>query len=156
VVQDDPQNGFDHIDGHRTVALVISPYTKRGDVDSTNYNQTSMFKTMELLLELPPLNQFDASATPMTTCFMDSPDFTPYDVVPNQIPLNQLNPPVQSIRDPEQRKWALKSLELPLDDVDEADEDTLNRIIWHAVKGSDATYPDWAVLAGPEDDEDAD
>ncbi len=153
VVQDDPQNGFDHIDGHRTVALVISPYTKRGYVDSTNYNQTSMFKTMEMLLGLPPLNQFDASATPMTSCFTDSPDFTPYDAVPNWIPLDQLNPPVQSIGDPAQRKWALASLELPLDDVDEADEDTLNRIIWHAVKGSDATYPEWAVFAVPGDDE---
>ncbi|UCG17087.1 MAG: bifunctional YncE family protein/alkaline phosphatase family protein [Phycisphaerales bacterium] len=154
VVQDDPQNGFDHIDGHRTVALVISPFTKRRYVDSTNYNQTSMFKTMELLLGLPPLNQFDAAATPMTTCFTDSPDFTPYDAVPNRIPLDQLNPPVQAIRDPAQRKWALKSLELPLDDVDRADEDTLNRILWHAAKGNDASYPEWAVLAVPADDED--
>ncbi|MBU0639831.1 MAG: bifunctional YncE family protein/alkaline phosphatase family protein [Planctomycetes bacterium] len=156
VVQDDPQNGFDHIDGHRTVALVISPYTKRGYVDSTNYNQTSMFKTMELMLGLPPLNQFDASATPMSTCFQDQPDLTPYDAVPNIIPLDQLNPSVSSIRDPAQRKWALASLELPLDDVDEADEDTLNRIIWHAVKGDDATYPAWAVLAQPDDPEDDD
>ena len=90
----------------------------------------------------------------MTTCFMDAPDFTPYDAVSNRIPLDQLNPPVQSIRDPAQRKWAIKSLELPLDDVDEADEDTLNRIIWNAVKGDDATYPEWAVLAVPEDDQD--
>jgi DNA-binding beta-propeller fold protein YncE len=156
VVQDDPQNGFDHIDGHRTVALVVSPYTKRGYVDSTNYNQTSMFKTIELLLGLPPLNQFDASATPMKTCFTDARDLTPYDAVPNQIQLDQLNPPVQSIRDPVQRKWALKSLELPLDDVDQADEDTLNRIIWHSVKGDDATYPSWAVLAHPDDPEEDD
>jgi len=154
VVQDDPQNGFDHIDGHRTVALVISPYTKRGYVDSTNYNQTSMFKTMELLLGLPPLNQFDASATSMTTCFAGTPDFTPYAAVPNIIPLDRLNPQVEAIRDPAQRKWALKSLELPLDDVDEADEDTLNRILWHATKGNDATYPAWAVLAYPEEDDD--
>ena len=59
VVQDDPQTGFDHIDGHRTVALVISPYTRRKAVDSTNYNQTSMVRTMELVLGLPPMNQFD-------------------------------------------------------------------------------------------------
>jgi DNA-binding beta-propeller fold protein YncE len=154
VVQDDPQAGFDHIDGHRTVALVVSPYTKRGYVDSTNYNQTSMFKTMELLLGLPPLNQFDASATPMTTCFMDEPDLTPYDVTPNIIPLDQLNPNAEAIRDPVQRKWALKSLELPLDDVDAADEDTLNRILWHATRGDDSTYPGWAVLAHPEEDGD--
>ena len=154
VVQDDPQNGFDHIDGHRTVALVISPYTKRGVVDSTNYNQTSMFKTMELLLGLPPLNQFDASATPMTTCFRDTPDFTPYTVAPNRIALDELNPKVGAIQDPVQRKWALASLELPLDDVDQADEDTLNRILWHAMKGDDSTYPSWAVLEHPDDPDD--
>ena len=66
VVEDDPQNGFDHVDGHRTVALVISPYTRREVVDSTNYNQTSMVRTIELMLGLPPMNQFDASATAMS------------------------------------------------------------------------------------------
>ena len=63
VVQDDPQAGFDHIDGHRTVAMAISPYTRRRIVDSTNYNQTSMIRTIELILGLPPMNQLDASAT---------------------------------------------------------------------------------------------
>src|SRR5262249_27230529 len=65
VVEDDPQNGFAHVDGHRTVALVLSPYTKRKYVDSTNYNQTGMVKTIELMLGLPPMNQLDLSATPM-------------------------------------------------------------------------------------------
>lgn len=147
VVQDDPQAGFDHIDGHRTVAMVISPYTRRKVVDSTNYNQTSMIRTMELILGLPPMNQFDASATAMTSCFTDKPDFTAYDSVPNIIPLDQMNPDVEAINDPQQLHWALASLELPLDDVDEADEDTLNRILWHAVRGRDDTYPSWAVLS---------
>ena len=71
VVEDDPQMGFDHIDGHRTVATVISPYTRRKVVDSTNYNQTSMVRTIELILGLPPMNQIDASATPMNSCFME-------------------------------------------------------------------------------------
>ena len=79
VVEDDPQNGFDHVDGHRTVALVISPYTKRKFVDHTNYNQTGMVKTIELILGLPPMNQLDLSATPMRDCFQDKPDLTPYD-----------------------------------------------------------------------------
>ena len=147
VVQDDPQAGFDHIDGHRTVAMVISPYTRRGVVDSTNYNQTSMIRTMELILGLPPMNQFDASATAMASCFTEKPDSAPYEAVPNIIPLDQMNPDVASINDPQQRHWALASTELPLDDVDEADEDTLNRILWHAVRGRDDTYPDWAVLS---------
>jgi len=65
VVEDDPQAGLDHVDGHRTVAFVISPYTKRHVVDSTNYNQTGMVRTIELILGLPPMTQFDLSATPM-------------------------------------------------------------------------------------------
>ena len=77
VVEDDPQMGFDHIDGHRTVALVVSPYTRRKVVDSTNYNQTSMVRTIELILGLPPMNQIDASATPMNSCFMEKADLDP-------------------------------------------------------------------------------
>ena len=153
VVQDDPQAGFDHIDGHRTLAMVISPYTPRGVVDSTNYNQTSMIRTMELILGLPPMNQLDASATAMTSCFTETPNQAPYDAVKNNIPLDRLNPPVAAIRDPRQLHWAQVSLELPLDDVDEADEDTLNRIIWHSTRGRDDTYPAWAVLPEDENEE---
>ena len=153
VVQDDPQNGFDHIDGHRTVALVVSPYTKRGHVESTNYNQTSMVRTMELVLGLSPMNQFDASATPMTNCFTEKPDFTPYAAVPNQIPLDRLNPELADINNPQQLHWAKMSLAQPLDEIDEADEGTLNRILWFAARGRDDTYPAWAVLADPDEDE---
>lgn len=154
VVQDDPQNGYDHIDGHRTVGLVISPYTRRGGVvDSTQYNQTSMVRTMELILGLPPMNQFDASATPMASCFGDKPDLTPYQAVPNIVPLDQLNPSLASIRDPRQRHWAEVSIKLPLDDIDEADEDTLNRILWHAARGRDDNYPAWAISVVEEDEE---
>ena len=153
VVQDDPQNGFDHIDGHRTVAMAISPYTRRHAVDSTNYNQTSMVRTIELILGLPPMNQLDASATPMAGCFTAKPDLTPYEAVKNNIPLDRLNPDVKSIRDPRQLHWANVSLKLPLDEVDEADEDTLNRILWHSVRGRDDTYPAWAMLAKDEDDD---
>jgi len=83
----------------------------------------------------------------MASCFTEKPDSAPYEAVPNIIPLDQMNPDVASINDPQQRHWALASTELPLDDVDEADEDTLNRILWHAVRGRDDTYPDWAVLS---------
>jgi YVTN family beta-propeller protein len=145
VVEDDPQNGFDHIDGHRTAALVISPYSRLGKVDSTNYNQTSMVRTIELVLGLPPMNQFDASATPMSGCFGERGDLTPFASLPNQVPLDRMNPELSQIRDPRQRHWAEVSLGLPLDDVDEADEDTLNRILWHSVRGRDDTYPAWAV-----------
>jgi YVTN family beta-propeller protein len=145
VVQDDPQAGFDHIDGHRTVAMVISPYTRRRVVDSTNYNQTSMVRTIELLLQLPPMNQLDSSATPMASCFADEPDVTPYDAVPNQIPLDRLNPQMSQIKDPRQLHWAMESAKLDLDDIDRAEEDVFNRILWHARRGRDDTYPQWAV-----------
>jgi hypothetical protein len=155
VVEDDPQNGFDHIDGHRTVGMVISPYTRRGGaVDSTNYNQTSMVRTMEIILGLPPMNQFDASATPMASCFTDKPDLTPYKAVPNIVPLDQVNPQLSDIRNPRQRYWAEVSIKLPLDDVDEADEDTFNRVLWFAARGSDETYPAWAVNRDDDDDDD--
>jgi hypothetical protein len=145
VVEDDPQDGFDHVDGHRTVALVISPYTRRHVRDSSNYNQTSMVRTIELILGLPPMNQFDASATAMAGCFTDQPDRTAYEAVQNVVALGQVNPEVAAIRNPRQRHWAEVSLRLPLDEADEADEDTLNRILWHAARGSDETYPAWAV-----------
>jgi YVTN family beta-propeller protein len=153
VVQDDPQNGFDHIDGHRTVGLVISPYTLRHALDSTQYNQTSMVRTIELILGLPPMNQFDASATPMSSCFTDTADLTPYKALPNNIPLDQMNPALSQIRDARQRQWAAVSSRLRLDNFDEADEDTLNRILWHAARGRDDTYPAWAVNAEREEEE---
>ncbi|MCC7086806.1 MAG: bifunctional YncE family protein/alkaline phosphatase family protein [Pirellulales bacterium] len=156
VVQDDPQNGFDHIDGHRTVALVISPYTKRKFVDSTNYNQTGMVRTIELLLGLPTMNQFDSSATAMRNCFMDQPDLTPFTAVPNNIPLDHLNPQLSDIRDARQLYWARKSIAERLDEIDEADEDTLNRILWFAARGDDATYPAWAISLDPDDGDDKD
>jgi len=153
VVQDDPQDGFDHIDGHRTVAMVVSPYTRRRAVDSTNYNQTSMVRTIELILGLPPMNQLDASAVAMTSCFADVADPTPYKAVPNRIPLDRLNPKLADIRDLRQLRWAQASLDQPLDEIDEADEDTLNRILWFAARGDDATYPAWAVRDEDDDDD---
>lgn len=155
VVEDDPQNGFDHIDGHRTVAMAISPYTRRHALDSTQYNQTSMVRTIELILGLPPMTQLDSSATPMASCFADRPDFTPYKALPNKVPLDQMNPPLADIRNPRQRHWAEVSLKLPLDNIDEADEGTLNRILWHAARGRDDNYPAWAVLLEDDDDDEA-
>jgi len=147
-IEDDPQNGFDHVSGFRTTAYVASPYTRRHAVVHTEYNQTSLVRTMELMLGLPPMNQLDATATPMVDCFTDTPDFTPFAAVPNQIPLDQMNPPLKSIKDPLQRKYARASIKLPLEEVDECPEDLFNRILWHAQKGPGAEYPAWAVT-GP-------
>jgi hypothetical protein len=141
VTEDDPQNGFDHVDGHRTVGMVISPYTKRGEVVSAYYSQINMVRTIENILGVPPMNQLDLSAEAMTECFTNSPDFTPYKAVKNNIPLYKLNPSLSSLAG-DQLLWAQKSLEQDLDDVDRIDDDTFNRIIWHAVKGYDRPYPE--------------
>jgi YVTN family beta-propeller protein len=139
IVEDDPQAGFDHVDGHRTVALVISPYTKRKYVDHTSYNQTGMVKSIELILGLPPMNQLDLSATAMRNCFTDKADLTPYVAVPNEIPLDEMNKPFSALTGVALH-WAKESLKLNLDEGDKADEETLNRILWYSVKG-DAKYP---------------
>jgi hypothetical protein len=76
--KDDPQDGWDHVDGHRSLCLVLSPYTKRGQVVSQFYNQTSVLHTMDLILGVPPMNQMDALAPVMTACFMDKPNLRPY------------------------------------------------------------------------------
>jgi hypothetical protein len=141
VVEDDPQNGFDHVDAHRTVALVISPYTRRRYVDHTNYNQTGMVKTIELMLGLPPMNQLDLSATPMRNCFQNRPNYSPYDCRPNRIPLDEMNPPLEKLKG-QALHWARKSLALNFQEGDTADEDTLNRILWHATRGYDTPYPE--------------
>jgi len=140
VTEDDPQAGLDHVDGHRTVALVISPYTKRGDVISTYYSQINMVRTMENILGIPPMNQFDLAAEPMADCFVDTPNFAPYEALPSNIHLDELNPPLESLKG-EALHWAKMSLKQDLDDVDRIDEDTFNRIIWHSVKGYDVPYP---------------
>ncbi len=140
VTEDDPQAGLDHVDGHRTVGLVISPYTKRGKVISTNYTQINMFRTIENILGIPPLNQFDLAAESMLDCFTNEPNFTPYNALPSNIPLDLINPELSSLSG-DALYWAKKSMEQDLDDFDRIDEDTFNRIIWHSVKGYDVPYP---------------
>ena len=140
VTEDDPQAGLDHVDGHRTVGMVISPYTKRGQVISTYYSQINMVRTIENILGLPPMNQLDLSAEAMADCFTGKPDFESYKSVENNIPLDELNPPLVSLAG-DQLYWARKSMEQDLDDVDRIDEEVFNRVIWHSVKGYDRPYP---------------
>ena len=93
VVEDDAQNGSDHVDAHRTIAFAISPYVKRRSVDSTMYSTSSMLRTMELILGLKPMSQFDAAAIPMFNSFTSKPDFTPYKLRPAQVDLSARNKP---------------------------------------------------------------
>ena len=149
--EDDPQSGWDHVSGYRTTAYVISAYTKRHTVVSVNYNQTSILRTMELMLGLPPMNQMDATATPMTACFNEKPDFTPYDPVTNNIPLDQMNPNLSDIKDRRVLHDAAVSSRLPLEKPDQCPDDVLNRILWHAQMGFDKPYPRWAVTVADDD-----
>jgi len=152
-IEDDPQNGWDHVSGYRTTAYCASPYTRRGAVVGTQYNTTSLLRTIEQILGLPPMNQFDATATPMFDCFTDTPDYTPFDAVPNNIPLDAMNPPKERIADALLRRQAVQSARLNFRRVDACPEDILNRILWHAVKGPAAPYPSWAVTLVDDDDD---
>lgn len=133
IIEDDAQNGPDHVDAHRTVGLVVSPYTKRKFVDSTQYSTVSMLRTMELILGLDPLSQFDAAATAMYNSFNDTADLTPYDHVPARIDLEKRNTAVSY--------GAERSGKMDFSEYDLVDDFELNEILWHAVKGKDAHIP---------------
>jgi len=133
IIEDDAQNGSDHVDARRTVGLVISPYTKRGAVDSTLYTTSSMLRTIELLLGLPPMSQFDAAATPMYASFTDKADLKPYQKIEPKIDVNEKN---------QQTAWgARESMLMDLDEVDRAPMLALNEIIWKSVRGADSEMP---------------
>ncbi|MFO1500887.1 MAG: bifunctional YncE family protein/alkaline phosphatase family protein [Verrucomicrobiota bacterium] len=152
-IEDDPQAGWDHVSGYRTTAYVASPYARRRTVVSTPYSTVSILRTIEQILGMPPMNQFDGSATPMFDCFTDQPDVTPFMAVPNQVALTEMNPDPKAIHDPVLRKDASVSTRLNFRKVDACPEDTLNRILWHAVKGSIVPYPEWAVTFVEDDDD---
>ncbi|MCX7044336.1 MAG: bifunctional YncE family protein/alkaline phosphatase family protein [Candidatus Sumerlaeota bacterium] len=133
IVEDDAQNGPDHVDAHRTVAMVISPYCKRGAVDSNLYSTCSMLRTMELILGLKPMSQFDAAARPMFASFTATPDFTPYKCLPAQVNVNEMN---------RADAWGAKeSLALNLEIEDANDDIRFNEIIWKNVRGANSVMP---------------
>ncbi len=133
VIEDDTQDGVDHVDSHRTPALIISPYARRGAVDSTHYSTVSMVRTMGVLLGLPPLSQFDAAATTMERGFTAKPDFTPYEhAVPAQ-DLYEMNPPLAALKG-EARMLAKRSAALDLAEADVADMREYNEILWKLLK----------------------
>jgi YVTN family beta-propeller protein len=133
VIEDDAQDGPDHVDSHRTVGLVISPYVKRGSVDSTQYSTVSMIRTMELILGLPPLSQYDAAARPMFACFTDQPDLAPYQHEPTRIDVNAVNAKTAYGAD--------RSSKMDFSDFDKIDDAELNEILWRSIKGKDAPLP---------------
>jgi YVTN family beta-propeller protein len=142
VIEDDAQDGPDHVDAHRVLAQVISPYTQTGRVDSTFYSSMSMLRTMELILGVKPMTQFDAAATPLIDSFTDRPNFAPFTAQKPQVDLNEVNPPNAPL--------AAQSAAMDFTREDRAPRAVLNQAIWQSVKGAGSRMPaPHNGLAGP-------
>jgi DNA-binding beta-propeller fold protein YncE len=139
IIEDDAQGGLDHVEGHRTTGFVVSPFNKRHQIVSTNMNQLNMVRTIELMLDLKPLNQFDAASSSMRSLFQEKADLKPFDLVKNKIALNLKNPPRQRVSG-KARHWAEVSATLDFSEPDRADPEKLTEILWHHTHG-DAAYP---------------
>ncbi|MDP4163310.1 MAG: alkaline phosphatase family protein, partial [Bacillota bacterium] len=160
VTEDDAQNGLDHVDGHREPAFVISPWVKKGTTDSHYWTVINMVRSIEQILGLPAMNQNDAAAEPMSEIFTNKPDFTPYNVIPNQIPLDTLNgqptansaalastshvTPQTKDLSTQWTEWSNKNKALftgKKASPDDVNANMLNHSVWYATKGFDKPYP---------------
>jgi YVTN family beta-propeller protein len=133
VLEDDAQNGADHVDSHRSPAFVISSYVKRHAVDDTMYNTTSMLRTIEFILGLHPMTHFDAGARAMTSVFQQTPDPTPYIAEKPRISLTD--------RNTAKAPGAAASNRMNFDEADEIDDDELNTVLWQAIRGTTPPPP---------------
>ncbi len=143
VEEDDEQAGVDHVDGHRNPGLVISPFAQHRKVVHEYYTQINVVRTIEQILGLPPMNQFDLAAEPMATAFRDLPIFSPYDYLPNTVPLDQLNPQKAALNGM-RRAWALASERMFAHaryKADQQDPALLNRAIWYSATDFRRPYP---------------
>ena len=140
VIEDDAQNGADHVDSHRSPAYIISPYTRRGTIDSTMYNTTSALRTMELLLGLRPMTVYDASSTPMTRAFAKDAKMGAYTALTPQQPMDERNPAAGTL--------AARSARMDWDEADEIDDNELNQILWLALKGGTPPAPVRSLFGG--------
>jgi len=155
ILEDDAQNGSDHIDSHRSFAYVISPYSRRGVTISTNYNTINMLRTIEDVMGINHLNFRDADAAPMADLFTRKPDFTPYSAIipgdlcappvdPNLVPAcnnptAKITSPVPSLHD--SAWWAAKTKGFDFSDADRVDSDAFNRVLWEGTMGDNVPYP---------------
>jgi YVTN family beta-propeller protein len=148
ILEDDAQNGPDHVDAHRTTAYVAGGFVKQGFVDHTMYSTTSVLRTMELILGLPPMTQYDASATPMYACFDTSPDHPPFRARPNNVDLDERNTQVSA--------YSELSEKFDFSKEDSAPDVSFSEVIWKAVKGLDSPCPSpvhAAFVASAEDED---
>jgi len=141
IVEDDSQNGVDHVDGHRTITFVASPYARRGAVDSTYYTQVNLTRTIEQILGLPPMNQVDLAAEPMWDVFTDTPDFRPFEYREARISLNTMNETLAEADSRIERRWLRWSLRQDYDRVDQLAFEPFNRLIWYSSYNFDRAYP---------------
>jgi YVTN family beta-propeller protein len=177
ITEDDAQNGLDHVDGHRAPAFLISPWIKRGVTDSHYWTIINMVRTIEQVLGLPPMNQNDAAAAPMSELFTDKPDFTPYTFEPNRIPLDTLNgtpgsdkpavptTPTTPTTPPTPEKTELEKQWMDWSDKnkdkfsgqnagpDKVNGNLLNRVVWYSTKGYDQPYPGDSKVLTPDEAE---
>jgi YVTN family beta-propeller protein len=133
-VEDDAQDGPDHVDAHRSTAYVISPYTQTGQVDSTFYSGVSVLRTMELIVGVPPMSQFDAAATPMTAAFSSTPNLRPFSVLPPGVSLTATNGASAPL--------TKASAGIDFSEPDEIPMALMNKILWKAAKGKDSVMPE--------------
>ncbi|MCD2422988.1 bifunctional YncE family protein/alkaline phosphatase family protein [Niabella pedocola] len=153
ILEDDAQNGPDHVDAHRSTAYVISPYVKRRSVDHTMYSTSGMLRTIELILGMPPMTQYDAAATPMWRCFAATPDLTPFDHLSANVNLSERNPSKGTLAAwSEQFDWSKE---------DAVPDLVFNDILWMGIKGTPAPSPVRAAFLkfpekkkGDDDDDD--
>jgi hypothetical protein len=152
VLEDDAQNGPDHVDAHRSPALVISPYCRRNQVDSTMYSTSGMLRTIELILGMQPMSQFDAAATPMFNCFQPAADTRPYEALPPGVNIEETNT---------RMAWG-SGLQMNFAQEDATEEILLNEAVWKSVRGADSSMPApvhaafvFAGLRAGDDDNDA-
>ena len=133
IVEDDAQNGPDHVDAHRTTAYIAGPFVKRKFVDHTMYSTSSMLRTIELVLGLPPMSQYDAGATPMWKCFTATPDNTPFTGVPANIDITEKNT--------KNTASARLSATFDFSKEDRVPDLLFSQVIWKAVKGEASQMP---------------
>jgi len=141
VIEDDAQNGPDHVDAHRSVALVISPYIKRHYVDHTLYTGSSMLRTMELILGLPPMSQYDAAALPMADAFTPAPTLTPYAADTAEYDITTKN------KEGDYGQNMMEHMNLTKEDA--VPDVLFNEIIWRSIKGTPMPPPRYSILSGP-------
>lgn len=133
IVEDDAQNGPDHVDAHRSTVYLAGGYVKKGFVDHTAYTTTSLLRTMELILGLPPMSQYDASAIPVWRSMNNTPDHAPFEVRPSQVDFN--------LKNLAENKWQQKSEQFDFTKEDRVNDAEFNEVIWKAVKGVNSPCP---------------